>query len=256
MRTSNPAFGDRVMREASTYTGESATMTAAGTGYKTAFALAILMVAAGFVWNKFNTTAELLGPGAAMRSVQPFMMGGGIVGLVLAFATIFKPQWAKFTTPVYAVAEGLLLGGISAVVAASYPQVNIVFQAFCLTFGTLFTMLVGYQSGWINVSEKFRAGVTAATGGIMLVYIISMGMRFFGMEMPFIHSSGPIGIGFSLFVVVLAALNLVLDFDMIDRMVESRMPKSMEWFGAFALLMTLVWLYIEILRLLAKLQDD
>ena len=247
MRSSNPALSrgtlTTIQREAGT---SSETMTARGTGIKTCIALAILTAAASFTWRLVQTG----------QNPQIFMMGGLFVGLGLAIATSFKPQWAQYTVPMYAVAEGLFLGAFSAIVQAMFPDVNIVFQAVCLTFGTLFTMLVGYQSGWIKMTAKLRAGIMAATGGVMLLYLVSMVMRMFGWgSIGFIHSSGPFGIGFSVFVVVLAALNLVMDFDLIDRMVEGGAPKKYEWYGAFALLMTLVWLYIEILRLLMKLQS-
>jgi uncharacterized YccA/Bax inhibitor family protein len=123
-----------------------------------------------------------------------------------------------------------------------------------LTFGTLAALLLAYRSGLIRATENFKLGVFAATGGIALLYLVSMVMGFFGKSIPFIHSAGPIGIGFSVFVVVIAALNLVLDFDFIETGAQRGAPKYMEWYGAFGLLVTLVWLYLEILRLLAKLQ--
>jgi len=155
------------------------------------------------------------------------------------------------TAPIYAVAEGFFLGGLSGLVNLRFP--GIPFQAVCLTFGTLFMLLMAYQTGWIRATENFKLGVTAATGGICMLYLVSMVMGFFGMQIPFIHESGPIGIGFSVFVVIIAALNLVLDFDFIEHGAEHGAPKYMEWYAAFGLLVTLVWLYIEILRLLSKL---
>ena len=149
--------------------------------------------------------------------------------------------------------EGLALGGISVVFEASYP--GIVSQAIFLTFGTLGALLMAYRSGLIRATENFKLGVVAATGGIALVYLASMVLGFFGMSVPLIHSSGTFGILFSVFVVVIAALNLVLDFDFIEQGVERGAPKYMEWYGAFGLMVTLVWLYLEILRLLAKLND-
>ena len=174
-------------------------------------------------------------------------------GLIAALVTVFKPTAAPITTPLYAAFEGLLLGGLSLVFEARYP--GIVINAVGLTFGTLAVLLLAYSSGLIRPSENFKLGVVAATGAVALLYLVSMVLGFFGKTVPFIHDSGPIGIGFSLFVVGLAALNLVLDFDFIERGAAAGAPKYMEWFGAFGLLVTLVWLYIEILRLLAKLQD-
>ena len=250
MRSNNPALGESVFRNFESY-GDSTTMTATGTAVKTIIALGLVMLTAGYTWLQFKQAGGIAAGGA--QAIMPLLMGGVIVGLITALVTMFKKTWAPFTTPVYALAEGCVLGGLSAIVASRFPQVPIVFQACCLTFGTLFVMLVGYQTGVIKVGEKFRAGVTAATGAIALVYLVSFVMRLFDATIPYIHGSTGVGIAFSVFVVVLAALNLVLDFDLIDRLVANRAPKYMEWYAAFALLMTLIWLYIEILRLLSKL---
>ena len=157
------------------------------------------------------------------------------------------------TSPIYAVIEGVFLGVISSMMESKFP--GIVMQAVGLTFGVLFALLVAYKSKMIKVTDNFRLGVVAATGGIAILYFISIIMGFFGARIPFIHESGPLGIGFSLFVVVIASLNLVLDFDFIEKGAEYNAPKYMEWYGAFGLLVTLIWLYIEILRLLAKLNS-
>jgi uncharacterized YccA/Bax inhibitor family protein len=156
------------------------------------------------------------------------------------------------TTPAYAAIEGLFLGTLSSLFELQYP--GIVINAVSLTFAVLAALLAAYSSGWIRPSENFKLGIAAATGGIFIVYMVSMGLSFFGKSIPLIHESGLVGIGFSLFVVTIAALNLVLDFDFIETGVERGAPKYMEWYGAFGLLVTLVWLYLEILRLLAKLQ--
>ena len=220
----------------------AAVMTVEGTAVKTGMLLILVVAAAGMTWQQFLNA----GP-----AVMPWMIGGLIGGLVLAVATIFKPQWAAFTAPMYAVAEGLLLGGLSAMYEAAYH--GIVFQAASLTFGTMFAMLIAYRVGLVRATEKFKAGVFAATGGIFIVYLASMVLGLFGIQVPGIFGNGLVGIGFSLFVVVIAALNLVLDFDFIEQGAARGAPKYMEWYGAFGLLVTLVWLYIEILRLLAKL---
>ena len=157
------------------------------------------------------------------------------------------------TAPIYALFEGLFLGGISATLEARFP--GIVIQAVGLTFGTLFGLLLAYKSGLIKVTENFRLGLFAATGGIFLLYMASFVMSFAGMRIPYIHESGLIGIGFSGFVVVIAALNLVLDFDFIESGSENRLPKYMEWYAAFGLMVTLIWLYVEILHLLTKLRS-
>lgn len=252
MRTSNPAFRESVLQDAMSFE-TSDRMTMQGTAIKTGISLCLLFIAAAFTWTKVEQGLAAGDPSGAV----PWMFGGLIVGLLVAIATCFKPNWAPVTTPVYALAEGLFLGALSAFINAQFaPDTNIAFQAACLTFGTLFTMLVGYQSGWIKCTEKFRMGVVAATGAIFLVYLISFVMSMFGLGgMPVIHGNSMFGIGFSVVVVVIAALNLVLDFDTIERLSNQGAPKSMEWYGAFALLTTLVWLYIEILRLLSKLQS-
>jgi uncharacterized YccA/Bax inhibitor family protein len=221
---------------------ESERMTLSGTANKTGLSLFILMIAASYVWNR----------GAEDPALPGFIIAGVVAGLILAIATVFKKTWAPITTPLYAAAEGLALGGISVVFEAQYP--GIVSQAVFLTFGTLAALLLAYRSGLIKATENFKLGVVAATGGIALLYLVSFVLGFFGMSVPLIHSSGTYGILFSVFVVVIAALNLVLDFDFIETGVERGAPKYMEWYGAFGLLVTLVWLYLEILRLLAKLQ--
>ena len=176
-----------------------------------------------------------------------------VAGLIVAMVTVFKQTLAPYTTPIYAALEGVALGGISVIFEARYP--GIVSQAVFLTFGTLGALLMAYRSGVVKATENFKLGVVAATGGIALLYFLSFILGFFGVSVPLIHSSGTFGILFSLFVVVIAALNLVLDFDFIEKGVERGAPKHMEWYGAFGLLVTLVWLYLEILHLLAKLQS-
>lgn len=242
MRSGNPALS------ADTFTALPAVavddvMTLSGTVNKTALSLVILFATASYVW----------GRGAADPALWTFTMVGVIGGLLVAVATIFKHTWAPLTTPLYAGLEGLALGGISVVFEASYP--GIVSQAVFLTFGTLGALLAAYRSGLIRATENFKLGVIAATGGIALVYVVSFVLGFFGITVPLIHSNGTFGILFSLFVVVIAALNLVLDFDFIEQGVERGAPKYMEWYASFGLLVTLVWLYLEILRLLAKLQS-
>jgi uncharacterized YccA/Bax inhibitor family protein len=241
-RSGNPALGAETFDRIRAAPGTDA-MTVGGTVNKTALSLFILLIAASYVWNR----------GAADPAIGAFVMGGAIGGLVVALITIFKQAWAPYTTPVYAALEGIALGGISVVFESSYP--GIVSQAVFLTFGTLGALLMAYRSGLVKATENFKLGVVAATGGIALLYLLSFVLGFFGVSVPLIHSSGTFGILFSLFVVVIAALNLVLDFDFIERGAERGAPKYMEWYGAFGLLVTLVWLYLEILRLLAKLQS-
>ena len=236
-RTGNPALKENTFRGmARAMPGEA--MTLQGTVNKTGIALLILLGSASFVWNT--------------EVFQPFILIGLIGGLVTALVTIFKKTAAPYTTPLYAAFEGLLLGGISRMFELQYP--GIVINAVALTFGTLAALLAAYSTGIIRPSENFKLGIFAATGAIALLYMVSMVLGFFSIRVPYIHDSGPIGIAFSVFVVVIAALNLVLDFDFIERGAEAGVPKYMEWVGAFGLLVTLVWLYLEILHLLAKLQ--
>jgi uncharacterized YccA/Bax inhibitor family protein len=251
MRTSNPALNEKVFTRAAV-AGE--TMTIAGAVNKTFILLVLVVFAASYTWRMFYTELAQSGPQAAVQAVTPWMITGLLAGFIVAMVTIFKQNWSPATAPAYAILEGLALGGISAFFEIRFP--GIVIQAVALTLGTLFALLMAYKSRLIQVTENFRLGVVAATGGIAVVYIISLlGRMIFGWQMPLIHESGPLGIGFSLFVVVIAALNLVLDFDFIEKG-HGLAPKYMEWFAAFGLVVTLVWLYLEILRLLSKLRSN
>ena len=246
MRTANPALNARTFKDLPAAVDIDQAMTIQGTVNKTVIMLFLLIIAASWTWGMFYSQGN---PAA----VYPWMIGGAIGGFAVAMVTVFKKHWAGITAPIYAILEGLMLGGISAVFESMYP--GIVMQAVVLTFGTMFGLLLAYKSGLIKVTENFKLGVVAATGGIALVYMASFILGFFGVNMPFIHESGLIGIGFSLFVVVIAALNLVLDFDFIENGAEAGAPKFMEWYAAFGLIVTLIWLYVEILRLLSKLRS-
>jgi len=254
MRSGNPVLKDSTFLDLSSgtvYPGSANAMTLNGTVNKTGLMLLMLTLTAAFSWLQAvvqTPDGPQLAPGAML-----YILGGGIGGFVLALITVFKKEWSPVLAPAYALVEGLFLGAISAFFEARYP--GIVIQAVMLTFGTLFSLLFAYRSGLIKATENFKLGVTAATGGIFLIYLASFVLGLFGIRVPYIHESGIIGIGFSLFVVVIAALNLVLDFDFIESGVEAGAPKYMEWFGAFGLMVTLVWLYVEFLRLLAKLRD-
>ncbi len=246
MRTANPALNSKTFQDYSSRAGTVDSMTIQGTVNKTGILLCCLLLTAGWTWNMFYTSGN---PAAVM----PWMIGGAIGGFVVALITVFKKTAAPVTAPIYALLEGLFIGGISSTFEARYP--GIVIQAVGLTFGTLFALLFAYKSGFIKATENFKLGVVAATGSIMLIYVASIVLGFFGIRVPFIHDSGPLGILFSLAVVVIAALNLVLDFDFIEHGAEQGAPKFMEWYAAFGLIVTLVWLYIEMLRLLAKLRS-
>jgi uncharacterized YccA/Bax inhibitor family protein len=245
MRTANPALG------ADTFTGygrvtAAEAMTIQGTANKSLLLLLCVLLTAGWVWNLFFQARN-------PEAVMPWLLVGGIGGFVVGLVTIFKKEWAGVTAPLYALLEGLAIGGISAIFEAQFP--GIVIQAVALTFGTCLALLLAYKSRLIRATENFKLGVVAATGGIVLFYLITMVLSFFGVRVSIFYSTGWVGIAFSLFVCTIAALNLVLDFDFIEQGAAQGAPKFMEWYGAFGLMVTLIWLYLEILRLLAKLRS-
>lgn len=253
MRSGNPALNEKTFES---FSGESvsagALMTAQGTAWKTLILLGLCAATAGVTWNRVM--------GGDLASAMPLVVGGAIGGLIVALVTAFVPRWSPFTAPIYALLEGLFLGGISGIYAIQSggienPNSGLVLQAISATFGTLCALLLAYTSGWIRATENFKLGVVAATGGICLVYLVSFVMSLFGYPMPYIHDNGLIGIGFSVFVVIIASLNLVLDFDFIETASRRGAPKYMEWYGAYGLMVTLVWLYLEILRLLSKINS-
>ena len=239
IRSGNPALRGSIFTGVQAVSGEKA-MTIQGTTNKTIISLGLVILTASWAW-------------ANSQIAAPFLWPAVIGGFIVAIVTVFKKEWAPITAPIYAAVEGVALGVISLVFEKSFP--GIVKQAVALTFCVLFSLLIIYKSRLIKPTENFKLGVFAATGGIALIYLVSIIMGFFGVRIPFIHGSGPIGIAFSVFVVIIAALNLVMDFDFIEKGAEYGAPKYMEWYGAFGLIVTLVWLYLEILRLLAKLQS-
>jgi len=251
MRSGNPALKESTFLDLNTGTvvgSRDGAMTLNGTVNKTGFLLLLTVLTAAFAWNQVITPQGDVAAGTGI-----YLWGGAIGGFIIALVTIFKKQWSPVTAPLYALVEGFFLGAISAIYNQQFQ--GIVMQAVLLTFGTLFALLFAYRSGLIKATENFKMGVVAATGGIALVYLATIVLGLFGIRIPMIHDSGLVGIGFSLFVVVIAALNLVLDFDFIETGVEQGAPKYMEWYGAFGLIVTLIWLYIEFLRLLSKLQS-
>ena len=251
MRSGNPVLNDKTFTRHIDLTGDDR-MTLMGTVHKTAALLILLVLTSSYTWSLvMGVNAE--GQLVAAPGIFGYMIGGAIGGLIFALITCFKPTWAPITAPLYAAAEGLFIGAISAFAESRFP--GIVLQAVGLTFGTLFALLGAYRSGLIKATENFKLGVCAATGGIMLIYLATFILGMFGVHIPFIHGSGLFGIGFSAFVVVIAALKLVLDFDFIENGADHGAPKYMEWVGAFGLMVTLVWLYIEILHLLMKLRS-
>jgi uncharacterized YccA/Bax inhibitor family protein len=250
MRTANPTLNANTFQRLDRRPGQNQ-MTISGAVNKTGALLILLVASSAITWNMIAT-----------NTISPMVctFGGLIGGLILAIITCFKKTWAPVTAPLYAIVEGLFVGGVSIMYATfAGPQGfggtggSIVMQAVVLTFGVLFTMLAAYRLGIIRATEKFRMGVVAATGGIMLFYLVAILLGFFGVNIPHLHEATPLGIGISVFIIIIAALNLVLDFDLIENGAKQGAPKYMEWFCAFGLIVTLVWLYIEILRLLAML---
>jgi uncharacterized YccA/Bax inhibitor family protein len=224
----------------------SETMTIQGTVNKTLVLLLLVIFSSTWTFYQYLNTERT-------DAVLPWVIVGTVGGLIAAIATSIKKEWAPITAPLYALLEGLALGGISALFEQEFP--GIVVQAVVLTFGTLIMLLAAYRSGIIKATENFKLGVTAATGGIFLMYLLTFILGLFGISMPYIHDNGWIGIGISLAIVIVAALNLVIDFDFIEGGAKVGAPKYMEWYGAFALMVTLIWLYLEILRLLAKMRS-
>ena len=241
-RSGNPALGSKTFTNAAPdASGE--TMTLDGTVNKTSISLLMLILAAYYTYSMPIDKSAI------------FVFPGLIGGFIVAIVTIFKKQWAPYTVPLYSILEGLALGGISAIYDSIYT--DIVQQAIFLTFGIFCALLFAYKTGFIKATENFKLGVFAGTAGIGIVYLVHFVMSFFGggISVMSIENASMMSIGFSVFVVIMASLNLVLDFDFIEQGAEVGAPKYMEWYGAFGLIVTLVWLYLEILRLLAKLQS-
>ncbi len=245
-RTANPALNDRTFSGLGRVARAEERMSIQGTANKSLLLLLCVFITAAYTWNIFFKSGN-------PQAVMPLVALGAIAGFIVALVTIFKPVWAGVTAPIYALMEGLFLGGLSSIAEAQYP--GIVLQAVGLTFGTCLAMLTAYKTGLIRASENFKLGVVTATGGIAIFYLVSIVLGLFGVRIPGVFGAGPVGIIFSLFVVTIAALNLVLDFDFIEQASLQGAPKYMEWYGAFGLMVTLIWLYIEILRLLTKLRS-
>ena len=245
-KSGNPALKEKTF-ENTIVTDLTQVMTVRGTLNKFGFLFLMVMATAFYSWKEF----------AEGGNVQPLILIGAIGGLVVALIITFKKEWAAYLAPLYALLEGLFVGAISAYYDFAFADKApfIIVTAVGLTFGTAIAMFVLYSARIIRATERFRSIIITATMGIAIFYVITLVLRMFGMNVPFIHEGSTFGIIFSLFVVGIAALNLILDFDMIERGAEAGAPKYMEWYGAFGLLVTIVWLYLEILRLLAKLSS-
>ncbi len=243
MRTTNPVLNSKTFANVEHVAGVPP-MTLEGTVNRTAFLLLILMATATWTWME-----AFIG-----TPIESYLWIGGLGGLLVGLVTVVSPRIAPFTAPLYAALEGLALGALSAIYEARFP--GIVIQAVALTFGVLIALLLVYRARIIPVTENFKLGVCAATGAIALFYVVAIGLQAFaGVRIGMLHEGSLLGIGFSLFVIAIAALNLVLDFDFIEQGVEQGAPKRMEWYAAFGLVVTLIWLYVAILRLLSKLRS-
>ncbi|MCF8238993.1 MAG: Bax inhibitor-1/YccA family protein [Saprospiraceae bacterium] len=237
--SSNPVLSEkRFANQEVILSAGGQTMTASGAVTKTLF-LAVLMLCTAVIG--YNTPSTM------------FLLGGAIGGLVIVVIASFKTAWSPILAPLYALAEGLFVGTVTAMYASAYD--GIVFQAVSLTIGMLFIMLFLYQARIIVVTQRLRSGIIMATMAVMLLYLASWGLSFFGIQVPYLHEGGIMGIGISLLIIGIASMNLLLDFDMFEKGEQLGAPKYMEWFAAMGLLVTLVWLYIEFLRLLSKLRD-
>jgi uncharacterized YccA/Bax inhibitor family protein len=246
LRSRNPVLNAKTFERYAQTGVAGETMTVEGTVNKAALLLFLVVAAAAWPWYNYFSSG-------GTYDVLPLLMGGALIGFVVGLVTTFAPSYAALTAPIYAVCEGLALGSLSALLEQSYH--GIVVQAVSLTFAVFAVMLIAYRARLIRATEKFKMVVITATASIALLYLVDLALVFFaGWNVPFIHESGTIGILFSLFVVGLASLNLILDFSFIEEGVTNNAPKMLEWYGAFGLLVTLVWLYLEILRLLAKLR--
>lgn len=239
-RSGNPTLRDSSFDRPDSYSGMQQ-MTIEGTVNKAFITLIILLGSAFSTWMLYFDG----------YSVGGMAVAGAIIGMILALIVSFVPRTSPYLVPLYAIAEGMFLGAISATYETLYN--GIILQAALLTMAVFLALLLAYKTRLIKATENFKLGVFAATAGVALVYLASFILGFFGINIPYLHSNDWIGIGISLVIVVIAALNLVLDFDFIENGAERGAPKYMEWYGAFGLMVTLVWLYLELVRLLAKL---
>lgn len=242
-KTSNPTLGENIINNYA-YATADRTMTIQGAVNKVALLLALVVAGALYTWSKVMTAVEM-GEG----SVQGWMIGGSIAGFILALVITFKKDWAPLLSPVYAICEGLCIGALSAYFEVMFP--GLVLRAVLLTFGVLFALLFMYKMRIITVTQRFRAIVLAATVGIAFAYLVTFIIGLFGVNTSFMYNGGSMSLIISLVVVAVAALNLVLDFDFIEQGSQADLPAYFEWYAAFGLMVTLIWLYIEILRLLA-----
>jgi uncharacterized YccA/Bax inhibitor family protein len=251
-KTANPALNRNTFLDFAV-AAEGQAMTIQGTVNKVFLMTALLLTGAVYTWKIYYDTFSVE-PENAARAVTGWLIGGAVGGLIIAVITMFRKTWSPYTAPIYAVLEGLVLGGISAVAESSYP--GVVIQAVVITFGILISLLLAYKSRLIKPTQNFRLGVAAATGGVFFLYLITFLLNLFGIPVGYLHNGSPIAILINVAIVIIAALNLVLDFDFIEQGAEHGAPRYMEWYAAFGLMVTLIWLYIEVLRLLTQIRSN
>lgn|SRR5574344_1499393 len=242
-RSTNPTLSENNMENIAQLDG--APMSLSGAINKTMILGVIMALSGGVVWYQYTL--------GYVDKVNALMMGGLILGLIVALITTFKKELSPYLAPVYAFCEGAALGGLTVMFESAYPGIAI--QAIAGTFMCIFSMGILYKTGLIKVTDKFRSTIMIAMGGILILYLFNFVMSFFGKSIPVLYSSSPIGIGISVVICLVAAFSLLLDFDLIERAANNMMPKYMEWYCAFSLMVTIVWLYVEILNLLAKMRN-
>lgn len=244
-QSGNPTLSEKVF-DRSLSTGDNGTMTVRGSINKFGFLMLMVIAGAAYTWHLYASFQE--------QTMSMFMWGGVIGGLITALIISFKPTTARFLAPLYGLLEGFFIGAISAVLNAAFSEKypGLIMQAVGLTFGVALAMFLLYNFRIIRATQRFKSVVFGATAGIAIFYLITLVLRMFNVDLPFMYNASPLGIGISIFIVAIAALNLILDFDMIEQGANAGAPKYMEWYGAFGLLVTMVWLYIEILKLLSR----
>jgi uncharacterized YccA/Bax inhibitor family protein len=242
-KSGNPALDKETFNNIDRVEIGDKVMTLQGTVNKTGLLLLAVILPAIYTWHLFTSTMDF-------NTISPFFWTGTFGGLVIGFIIVFNKEWSPFLAPLYSILQGLCIGGLSAAMELRFP--GIVLQALLLTFGICAVLLIIYKLKIIQPTENFKLIVTSATAGLALYYLANLGLSFAGIELPYIHENSIGGIIFSFFAVILASMNLVVDFDFIEQGAVNKMPKYMEWYGAFGLMVTIIWLYIEILRLLAK----
>lgn len=250
LKSGNPTLSSKIFDKSLQMEAQAqGTMSVRGAINKFGFLMLMVIAGAAYTWHLFDQLKQ--------DTMTTLMIVGAIGGLISALVISFKPRLAPYLAPAYGILEGFLIGGLSAILNAAFADKfpGLIMQAVGLTFGVAISMFLLYNFRIINATQRFKSVIYTATLGIGIFYLITIVLRLFGVQVSFMYDSSWLSIGISLFVVAIAALNLIMDFDMIEKGAEMGAPRYMEWYGAFGLMVTLVWLYIEILRLLSKLSS-